>query len=135
VPPRHLMSPVHSTGKRCATSAFNVPCPLRWQAATIPSRRRRACPFHWQAVRPCCGIHCAHHDARYRRSSREISILYGLQTLWRLEIFWAILALDTSIVISFHFAPGPTCRGSVSLYVPPLSYKREGTQHYKADPT
>jgi hypothetical protein len=29
VPPRHLMSPVHSTGRRCAASAFNEPCPLR----------------------------------------------------------------------------------------------------------
>jgi hypothetical protein len=28
VPPRHLMSPVHSTGRRCAVSAFNVPCLL-----------------------------------------------------------------------------------------------------------
>jgi hypothetical protein len=36
---------------------------------------------------------------------------------------------------SFHYAPGPTCRGSASLYVPPLSYKREGTERYKADPT
>jgi hypothetical protein len=64
VPPRHLMSPVDSTGKRCAVSAFNVTCPLRWHAATRPSRRRRACPFHWQAVRSCCGVHCAHHDSR-----------------------------------------------------------------------
>ena len=31
----------------------------------------------------------------------------------------------------FHYAPGPTCRGSASLYVPPLNYKREGTQRYK----
>jgi hypothetical protein len=29
VSPRHLMSPVHSTGRRCAASAFNEPCPLR----------------------------------------------------------------------------------------------------------
>jgi hypothetical protein len=29
VPPRHLMSPVHSAGRRCAASAFNVPYPLR----------------------------------------------------------------------------------------------------------
>jgi hypothetical protein len=29
VPPRHLMSPIHSTGRRCAASAFNEPCPLR----------------------------------------------------------------------------------------------------------
>jgi hypothetical protein len=56
---------------------------------------------------------------------------YGLQTLWRLEIAQALQALVTS----FHFAPEPTCRGSVSFYVPPLSYKREGTRRYKADPT
>jgi hypothetical protein len=29
VPPRHLMSHVHSTSRRCAASAFNEPCPLR----------------------------------------------------------------------------------------------------------
>jgi hypothetical protein len=29
-----------------------------------------------------------------------------------------------------RYVLGPTCRGSVSLYVPPLSYKREGTQRY-----
>jgi hypothetical protein len=29
VPPRHLMSPVHSTSRRCATSAFNEPYRLR----------------------------------------------------------------------------------------------------------
>jgi hypothetical protein len=26
VPPQHLMSPVHSTSRRCAASAFNEPC-------------------------------------------------------------------------------------------------------------
>jgi hypothetical protein len=35
VPPRHLMSPIHSTGRRCAASAFNGPCPLRWQAVCL----------------------------------------------------------------------------------------------------
>jgi hypothetical protein len=29
VPPRHLMSNVHSTGRRCDASTFNEPCPLR----------------------------------------------------------------------------------------------------------
>jgi hypothetical protein len=29
VPPQHLMSPVHSTDRRCVASAFNVLCPLR----------------------------------------------------------------------------------------------------------
>jgi hypothetical protein len=46
-----------------------------------------------------------------------------------------VLALVTSIMYSLRFALGPTCRGSASLYVPPLGYKREGTQRYKADPT
>jgi hypothetical protein len=66
--------------------------------------------------------------ARYRGGNHDISILYALQTLWRSEI---TLALQT-LVTSFHFAPGSTCRGSVSLYVPSLSYKKEGTRRYKA---
>jgi hypothetical protein len=37
----------------------------------------------------------------------------------------------TGISYFLPFVPGPTCRGSVSLYVPPLSYKREGTRRYK----
>jgi hypothetical protein len=45
-----------------------------------------------------------------------------------------VLALVTSVMYSLCFALGPTCRGSTSLYVPPLSYKREGTRRYKADP-
>jgi hypothetical protein len=63
------------------------------------------------------------------RKQRDISILYALRTLWRSEIAQALQAL----VISFHFAPGPTYQGSVFLYVPPLSYKRGGTQRYKAE--
>jgi hypothetical protein len=29
VPPQHLMCLVHSTGRQCVASSFNVPCPLR----------------------------------------------------------------------------------------------------------
>jgi hypothetical protein len=64
VPPRHLMSSVHSTSRRCATSAFNEPCPLRWLTVTRPSRRRCACPFHWQAAHPYCRMYYTHHDSR-----------------------------------------------------------------------
>jgi hypothetical protein len=35
------------------------------------------------------------------------------------------------IMYFFHYAPGPTCWGLASLYVPPLNYKREGTQRYR----
>jgi hypothetical protein len=76
VPPRHLMSPIHSTGRRCAASAFNVSYPLRWQAATRPSCRRHAYPFHWQAVRSCCGIHYAHHHSRVtKEAARDINTI------------------------------------------------------------
>jgi hypothetical protein len=40
-------------------------------------------------------------------------------------------ALVIHIMYFFHYAPGPAYRGSASLYVPPLNYKREGTQRYK----
>jgi hypothetical protein len=40
-------------------------------------------------------------------------------------------ALIIHIMYFFHYAPGPACRGSASLYVPPLNYKREGTQRYR----
>jgi hypothetical protein len=40
-------------------------------------------------------------------------------------------AFTIHIMYSYYYAPGPTCRGSASLYVPPLNYKREGTQHDK----
>jgi hypothetical protein len=73
VSPRHLMSPVHSTGRRCVASAFNETCPFRGQAATSPFRRRRACPFHWQEVRPCCRVHYAHH---YSGVTKEAATTY-----------------------------------------------------------
>jgi hypothetical protein len=125
VPPRHLMSPVHSTDRRCTASTFNEPCPFRGPATTSPFRRRRACPFHWQAVRPCCRVHYAHHySCVTKEAAADISTPGDCS---------GILALVTSIMYSLRFVPGPTCRGSASLYVPPLTYKREGTRRYKAD--
>jgi hypothetical protein len=61
-----------------------------------------------------------------------------INTAWTTDIMApgdcsGVLALVTSVMYSLRFALGPTCRGSASLYVPPLSYKREGTRRYKAD--
>jgi hypothetical protein len=42
--------------------------------------------------------------------------------------------LATSISCSKYYicyVPGPACRGSAPLYVPPFSYKRGGAQRYK----
>jgi hypothetical protein len=73
VPSRHLLSPVHSTHRRCAASAFNETYPFRGQTTTSPFCRRRACPFHWQAIRPCCRMHYAHH---YLRVTKEATAAY-----------------------------------------------------------
>jgi hypothetical protein len=37
VPPQHLMSHVHSTGRRCAASTFKEPCPLRSRQRPVHS--------------------------------------------------------------------------------------------------
>jgi hypothetical protein len=45
------------------------------------------------------------------------------------------IALATNISCSkyyIRYVPGPACRGLAPLYVPPFSYKRGGTQRYKA---
>jgi hypothetical protein len=59
----------------------------------------------------------------YRGSSGSILILCALRTWWRSEIARVLQAL----VASFHFAPGPTCQGSASLYVTPWAIK--GREH------
>jgi hypothetical protein len=136
VPPRHLMSPVHSTGRRCAASALNETCPFRGQAATSPFRRRCACPFHWQAVRRCYRVHYAHHhsrvtealwhseimalgdDERSARGSRDISILYGLRALWHSEIMAQprhINTVWTMDIMALGDCPGITC---ISYFLP-----------------
>jgi hypothetical protein len=59
-----------------------------------------------------CSMDYGHHDSRWLLMRYSISISFH-------------------IMYFFHYAPGPACRGSASLYVPPLNYKREGTQRYK----
>jgi hypothetical protein len=44
VPPRHLMSPVHSTGRRCVTSAFNEP--YHSAGRRRPDHPAGGVPFH-----------------------------------------------------------------------------------------
>jgi hypothetical protein len=127
VPSRHLVSPVHSTGRQCVASAFNEPCPFHWLTVTRPSCRRCACPFHWQAAHPYRRMYYAHHDSRVIEEAARY-----INTTWTTDIM--ALGYHPSVTcISYFlpFCPWPTCRGSISLYVPPLSYKMEGTQCYK----
>jgi hypothetical protein len=91
VPPQHLMCHVHSTDER------------------RPGHPAGDVPVH------SVGRQYA-HAAVYTvlimtralpRKQRRISILYALQTLWRSEIFWATLALDSSICIPSVLPLGP----------------------------
>jgi hypothetical protein len=73
---------------------------------------------------------CSSSLVRCQGSFRCTPMLRRPRISGRMEI-----ALVTGISCSkyyIRYVPGPTCRGSVSLYVPPLSYKREGTRRYKA---
>jgi hypothetical protein len=47
------------------------------------------------------------------------------------EDLCVLSAFTIHIMYCYHYAPGPACRGLASLYVPPLNYKREGTQRYR----
>jgi hypothetical protein len=100
--------PVHSTDRRRAQSTIRGP--RNYSHVTIS----RAITHHYS-----CGllpINAAWTEAIMTSAD------YSCVTL---------SALVIPIMYFFHYAPGPTCRGSSSLYVPPLNYKREGTQRYK----
>jgi hypothetical protein len=109
VPPQHLMCSVHSADERRPNHpASGVPVhPVGRQCA-------RAAAYAMLII-----------TRTLPRKQRRISIPYALWTLWRSEIFWAMLALDTSILFPL-FCPWAhvQCRGSAPLYVPPFSYKR-----------
>jgi hypothetical protein len=73
-------------------------------------------------------MRCTHHDACVPRKLRRHINTVCATDIMALGVHPGI----TGISCFLPFVPGPTCRGSVSLYVPPLSYKREGTRRYKA---
>jgi hypothetical protein len=98
--------------------------PLGYTAPAFIADKTSACPFQWQAA-------CSSLLARYQENSRCLSMLRGLRPSWRPVITQVLLVLIIHIMCSIHYAPGPTCWGSASLYVPPLNYKREGTQRYR----
>jgi hypothetical protein len=139
VSPRHLVSPVHSaggvpvhsTGRQCVVSAFNETCPFHWQAATCQSHRQHACPYHWQTARPYCRVCYAHHYSYLTKEAATACQRCACCRQHGPEDYTDNTCISCSRY-SIRYVPGPTCRGSATLYVPPLSYKREGTQRYKA---
>jgi hypothetical protein len=121
------MRPIHSVGGRGDSSAFNAP------SLCSSGRRRPSHPTGGMPVQSDSGrtpipprTRRGHHDLYVARETSAASQCYGdhrYQGTRRLH--W----INGSNYYT-RFVPGPTCRGSVSLYVPPLNYKREGTLRY-----
>jgi hypothetical protein len=112
VPPWHLLSPVHSAG-----------------------RRRRAYLFHWQVVHPYCCVHYVHHHSRVTKEATatyQYCMDYGYHGARR-------LLRHTRISYFYNVFPSFCSWAHMSglsiLVHAPLSYKRKGTRRYKADPT
>jgi hypothetical protein len=126
---------------RCAITAFNAPRPLRCRrgdgsAFNAPSlcssgRRRLGHPTGDVPVQSDSGrtpipprTRRGHHDLYVAKETSAASQCYGdhrYQGTRRLH--WM-----NGSKYYVCFVPGPTCRGSVSLYVPSLNYKRRA--HY-----
>jgi hypothetical protein len=113
--------PAHPTDRRCAPSAFNASCPLRWQAAPGPSCRWRTCPVHCQTVRPCHRRTMA--IIPYTRSFPCTLIRHRSRMSGHKKIALAANIVSSKCYICY--VPGPTCRGSVPFYTPPLVIKGE----------
>jgi hypothetical protein len=111
VPPRHLMRLVHSAGRRRQGHPADGTLVLSIVKQCARAARRTV------LIIP------------YTRSFPYTSMLHKSRMSGREKI--APAANISSSKYYIHCVPGPTCRGSVPLYVPPLSYKREGTQRYK----
>jgi hypothetical protein len=58
-------------------------------------------------------------------------MLHGLRSSRLPGEYLVVTSINYTHNVFFYYAPGPACRGSASLYMPPLSYKKEGTQRYR----
>ena len=114
VPPQNLMRPVRSAGRRRqGHPADGVPVQsiVKQCARAI---RRTVLTIPYTRSFPCTPI------LRRSRMSGHKKI--------------APAANICSSKCYICYVPGPTCRGSVPLCMPPFSYKRGGMRRYKTDP-
>jgi hypothetical protein len=130
VHPLHLLrnrrAVCHCADGRRALSAFNASRPIRWQAASRSSSRRRACWVCWQTVR-------LGRAARYTHplSCKKLP-LYAKDTQIsgvREEKIVSTTGISSSKCYILY-VPGPTCRGPVPFVHAPFSYKRGGMRRF-----
>jgi hypothetical protein len=128
VSPQHLMSPVHSAGRDVPSR--HLMCLVHSTGRRRPGRPAGGVPVHSVGrqyaraavctvlIITCTGKLPLHANATHAADIRHKE-----------------MALATSISCSkdyIRYVPGPACRGSAPLYVSSFSYKRGGTQRYKA---
>jgi hypothetical protein len=94
--------------------------PIRWQATSRSSSRRRACWVCWRTVRSCQAAHC---DIPSTRSFPCTPTIHRSRTTGHKRIAPAANIYSPKCYILY--VPGPTCRGSVPLCMPPLAIKGE----------
>jgi hypothetical protein len=120
----HLLRRGHTTCRcvdgRRALSAFNTSRPIRWQATSRSSSRRRAYRVCWQTVRPC---QAAHYVIPSTRSFPCMPKIHRSRVTGHKEIALAENIYSPKYYILY--VPGPTCRGSVYLCMPPSAIKGE----------
>jgi hypothetical protein len=101
--------------------AFNASCPIHWQTTSKSSSRRRAYWVCWRTVRPCRAAQCTHHPF-YKKpplhaEDMQISGVRILEDRPSSCICGSICCI--------RYNPGPACRGSVPLCMPPSAIKGE----------
>jgi hypothetical protein len=112
---------------RRALSAFNVYCPIRWQAASKSSSRRRAYWVYWQNSAPVpSGALYSSTLLQEAFPARQGYADLERQGTRRLSRQQTLVGSKRYIL----YVPGPTCRGPVPLCMPPFNYKRRGMRRY-----
>jgi hypothetical protein len=111
VPSQHLMCPVHSAGRRCQGHPAD--------GAPVQSVVKQCARAMWRTVLIIPYTRSFPYTPRIRRSRMSR----------RKKIVPAANICSSKCYI--HYVPGPTCRGSVPLCMPPFSYKRGGMRRYK----
>jgi hypothetical protein len=106
----------------CIPTTFIASCPLRWQAAPGPPCRWLTCPVYCRnSALVLYGALCS--SSLIREASPCASRIRRSRVSGHKKI-----APATNISSSkyyFRNVPGPTCRGSALLYMPPLAIKEE----------
>jgi hypothetical protein len=78
-------------------------------------------------------MHYTHHGSHIsEKAAQDINIVYTTDIMALGDLLGST-DIGYFYMCSLRFALGPTCRGSAPLYVPPLSYKGEGTRQTNLD--